>query len=90
MRIKLVKKNIQNDVDQNLVVMYEVGEEENRKKVIQKFTLGQEVDLPNEHAFEICAKYKGCFEVIGGQQIEASEAVKPSKSMRDYPNKAVL
>lgn len=65
MEITLVRKNNLSDKDP-LIILLDPDESipaANRTKEAVKFAIGETKDFPDEIAYQIMAKHKGCFEM---------------------------
>lgn len=89
MKIQFKGKKDVTDKDPSMIVMYETGEENSRKKHVQRVNKGEVLDLPDIQAFSLCNTYKDCFVVISHGE-NSSEETQTKKSLKDYPNKAIL
>jgi hypothetical protein len=88
MKIVLKQKSQQHD-NQPLIVMYE--EEVNGKpsKKVISLPVGGELDLPDQTAYEVMAKYKGLF--VQAEAVQASApAAESQKSLKGYQNKSAV
>ena len=84
MKITLVKKTDQSDKDP-LLCQWETEDEKGvTKKNTIKIAIGQSIDVPDEEAYTLLAKYKGLF-------IPADQATKSmqTKVVKTYADKAL-
>lgn len=80
MKITLVKKLDQADTAPMLVQYIDETEKGSVKKTLS-VGIGQTMDLPDDIAIEVMAKYRGCF--------KAGEGVNLSEKARGYADKSV-
>jgi len=82
MKLTLVKKADASDKDPLIIHFVK-----DNMKVTQKVAVGEVIDLPDETAYEVLAKYKGMFKQGAAAQ-DQDQAV-DAKSLKGYANKAV-
>jgi hypothetical protein len=84
MKIKLVKKS--GGFNDPLACQWIENEgEDNAKKITKLVGINEELDLPDDICYQILAKYKGMFQIVG--QANVSDAVRGNEAAADAKDK---